>query len=493
VLLPIGHDKGVRRWPYVTVAVIVVCTLLQLYQSFGAPDEEELGELLFRRSQLAMEIMDDVSRREAEEAGVDLDDPDEEQLAIYHDILRRNEVLAEQLVAGHTEGVEHPRLPELAALDARIQAGLQGDLVVRWAFRTDEPTLAGLLLSMFVHAGWLHLVGNMLFFWLTGMSMEDRWGHLAFLAFYLLGGIAASLVYYAVHAGEVGGAVGASGAVAACMGAFLLCYWRVRVKLLWIAAVPFFMRTVTRVVHVRALYVLLAWIGEEILRAWAGDHGVAHSAHVGGFCFGLGVAAALRHTGQERRLVLGDELAEDYADENPEVAEARGYTRLGNKTAAIAAWEALLRRDPQQPEARRAICELALDVGEPDKARHHASAALVGMVRDGDASMAVVVYGQLVAAGAADQLSERALHDVVRAAIAIDRAPVAVQAVRQLLVDHPYSAFLPGLMFELASVQERHGRPELARRTLEGLVERFPVDAFADRARARLPHLPGGT
>ncbi len=155
--------------------------------------------------------------------------------------------------------------------------------------------LVSVIYSTFLHAGFLHIIGNMLFLWVFGNNVEDFLGPIKFVIFYLLGGIAASLahVFWTLSmsgsdcfpdAGACIPSVGASGAVAAVMGAYLLLFPRARVNVL----VPIFI--IFTVIQMSALATLLIWFVYQFVIAWqdiAGVTEVAWMAHVGGFIFGL--------------------------------------------------------------------------------------------------------------------------------------------------------------------------------------------------------------
>ncbi len=147
----------------------------------------------------------------------------------------------------------------------------------------------GMISCAFVHAGWLHLIGNMLFLFLAGSSLEDRWGPVPFLVFYLLGAAAGSLAFSALHHGDPALLVGASGAVAAAMGAFLVCFTRAKIKLAY-----WFFRSVGTF-EMSAYSALPLWLGEQLLMTGLDDGGaVAYTAHIGGFAFGAAVALLVR-------------------------------------------------------------------------------------------------------------------------------------------------------------------------------------------------------
>jgi len=148
----------------------------------------------------------------------------------------------------------------------------------------------GVLSSMFMHASWLHILGNMLFLWIFGNNVEDVMGRLRFLVFYVAGGFAAALAqtFVTIHYAGTSAAsipnVGASGAIAAVLGAYLVLLPRARVVTLLFGFLP---------VPISAFIVLGVWFLLQLLQAnFSITHpdaggGVAFAAHVGGFLFGV--------------------------------------------------------------------------------------------------------------------------------------------------------------------------------------------------------------
>jgi membrane associated rhomboid family serine protease len=143
-----------------------------------------------------------------------------------------------------------------------------------------------LLTSMFLHASWLHLLGNMLFLWIFGDNIEDYLGHFTYLIFYLVSGFAAGMAHILLNAGSSVPSVGASGAIAGVMGAYFVLYPRARV-LMWFPPIFFF--------HLPAWLVLGYWFLVEFLSGAAtslaetgeSSGGIAVWAHVGGFVAGI--------------------------------------------------------------------------------------------------------------------------------------------------------------------------------------------------------------
>lgn len=158
---------------------------------------------------------------------------------------------------------------DYAAIPARI---LSGD-----GFST-------LLTSMFLHGGWLHLAGNMLFLYIFGDNVEDEMGHMPFLGFYLTTGVAASAIHILSAPGSVVPVVGASGAIAGVMGGYLLLFPKARIDILLILIIIF------RIFPIPAWIMLAIWFGMQFVGGVGSDPnggGVAYWAHAGGFVAGV--------------------------------------------------------------------------------------------------------------------------------------------------------------------------------------------------------------
>ena len=167
--------------------------------------------------------------------------------------------------------------------------------IERWAFIpvrfSQNPVGAAVtvLTAMFMHGSWFHLIGNMVFLWIFGDNVEDRFGHINFLIFYLLAGIAATFAQYAVSPGSAVPNVGASGAIAGVLGAYILMFPQSRVNVLvgrQIVAMPAFV--------VLGLWIVLQLISGVGTIGNADVGGVAYMAHIGGFIAGLAMTFLFR-------------------------------------------------------------------------------------------------------------------------------------------------------------------------------------------------------
>jgi membrane associated rhomboid family serine protease len=164
-------------------------------------------------------------------------------------------------------------IPAVLLTDARLPVDLE------WI-----PRYASLFTYMFLHGGWLHLLGNMLYLWIYGDNVEDCMGHSRYLLFYCLCGIAAIYAQALSHPHSAYPIIGASGAISGVLGAYLLLF--PRAKVLTLVLLPFFFTTL----RLPAMLLLLLWFAVQLVSdlGWhAGGASVTFRAHIGGFLAGM--------------------------------------------------------------------------------------------------------------------------------------------------------------------------------------------------------------
>jgi membrane associated rhomboid family serine protease len=178
------------------------------------------------------------------------------------------------------------------------------EMVVRdHGFTPARPELLDAFTAMFLHAGWGHLGGNLLFLWIVGDNVEDKLGHFGYLALYLAAGLAAIAAHWAIEPESAVPCVGASGAIAGALGAYVFLFPHSRIRIWWVIGIGIVR---TGVSEVTALWAIGFWFVEQLLMqlyAWRAGMmtGVAYAAHVGGFGFGLGIVFLLCRSGWVER------------------------------------------------------------------------------------------------------------------------------------------------------------------------------------------------
>ncbi len=215
-------------------------------------------------------------------------------LASLSPLGQQEAALRHGFIPARVSQLENPRVLEVpvrAVVEGRDQAGLPVP-VVREVGKLSLPPkrseiLGTMISSLFMHGGWMHLIGNMWFLWIFGNNVEDRLGHVLFSCFYLVGGLLASACHWAYDPESLTPVIGASGAVAAVLGGYAVTWPRATVTTL-----VFF--GFVMMIEVPALVWLGLWFGGQLLDAsFNRDLGVAVWAHIGGFVAGAALMPIL--------------------------------------------------------------------------------------------------------------------------------------------------------------------------------------------------------
>jgi membrane associated rhomboid family serine protease len=456
MFLPISHDRMVvTRWPWLSLGVIALCTLVFLATRTSTGDRE--SEERFENA-----VLYALAHPEAKV------DP----RLVHPDLLDalRAEYPAATLSADPA-GEEAGTQEELDRRTGEWLASLDRSPTWRWGLVPARLRPGALVTHMFLHAGWLHLIGNMLMLYLTGPLLEDRLGSGRFAVLYLVGGILAASLYALQDLGAFRPLVGASGAISAAMGAFAVLLGRVRVKILIWLGLP----VGTMVVPAWAIFPfwfaiqLVAGLRADVMVP-AGAGGVAYWAHAWGFLAGLGFGFAFRGHGSAAEIVAAP--AEPV---NDRFAEA---TRLLARKRWEEAWPLLLgeaRGGARRDEAAIALWELAKETGRAIEAAPYFARRVRAEARSGDPLAAFERWRELVAA-LRGRASDPQL--AVEIAEALERAGEGREA-RAELIESALDGLRPESPPELAS---RLGRLAAG--------NRLPAVAralAAARARADLP------
>jgi membrane associated rhomboid family serine protease len=263
-------------------------------------------------------------------------------------------------VAGWSKEAEQKEMNRLAGEALAALATLP---TIRFGYIPRTGGVIPLLTSLFVHAGFLHLLGNMLFFFLSGPFIEDVYGRPLFIALYVAGGIVATMSYALRHPESTIPLVGASGAIAAVMGAYFVRFFRSKIELLFI---PFLIRpTLNFRFFLPAFVVLPAWLLQQLLESAAegSGAGTAFTAHIGGFVFGAAMAVLIRMSKFEEKIVRPAVLKQTTWQMDQRLVRAMEAQRLGAFDTAQQQVQLLLREQPGHVDGLR----LALDVAKENR------------------------------------------------------------------------------------------------------------------------------
>jgi membrane associated rhomboid family serine protease len=295
LLLPVGHEEAeYRRLPVVALGFMGLCVLVFCVTLV-------LGRLSESEAEArAVEVLEFAERIP------DLKIDEEFLFATTRLQLERRRLGLDYPQWGEVE--EEPTTEQqrtLDALTARWRAAHESAPAERFGLKPAELGVVTLVSHIFVHAGLLHLIGNLFFFWLVGPPLEDVWGRPLFAAFVLACGVAAALLWAARYPESSEPVIGASGAIAGLMGGFFVRFWGSRVRMFYV--LWFVFRIHTGFFHAPAWSMLALWLAREIaIASWLEPHvmpvgGVATWAHVFGFGTGAVVALGLKFLRVEER------------------------------------------------------------------------------------------------------------------------------------------------------------------------------------------------
>jgi membrane associated rhomboid family serine protease len=504
MLLPVSHaDAVVRRTPWVSIAILGICVAVQVRSCVVEPPlEARAAEIEQEMAQLEDQAIEEHFAHVAADPTRKQEDDVAERIERARSDRDLTHVLAEPAVdaasmfrAGKLTEPGDPRFVRFEVLRAEHTALERQMPMMRLGYRPALDGIVRMLSSMFTHGGWLHLLGNMWFLYLVGCNLEDRWGRWQFLTFYVVAGCIAALTFTALHRHMLQPLVGASGAVAGAMGAFMVCFSRTEITIFYAYMITLVPRWGT--FRASAWIVMALWVAEEfvmtLIETSASGTSVAHSAHAGGFLFGAAVAFLLRLSGVDSQL---DEASERAADEStgawkehPLYIDALQLRDRGADAEAIEKLIQLFTEQPDHVEGRETLLTLglrsrnlrAIDRSLPFITEH--------FQRTRSDKPLVALYRELRRVLPDYGLTDQELLRIATAASHVDDGPLVIEAVSELMTQHPESALQPRAMWLAAQAQALHGAVSLQQDTLQRIVRRFPDHACGALAREQLDNL----
>ncbi len=348
---------------------------------------------------------------------------------------------------------------------------------VKYGFRPAHARPLTWLSHMFLHGSVSHLIGNMIFLWLVGCILEYGLGRRYYPMLYILGGLAAVSLYFAVKQGSPIPLVGASGAIAGMMGTFAVIFGRERVRIFLSLGFYF------NYFKVKAIYLLPLWVANELFQLfWGGVSQVAYVAHLGGLLGGAGLAFVyLRFIGKADTQMLQDD-GEDKVSPKLEAAMAHmGKLEFGK------ARKLLLELRSEEPD-RADVMRLLFNIDRhfPEKKAVHQTTAAYLKQLGGDLSQwdsVLSVYDKYIAAVKKPRLPLDLFLNVSRAMTAKNRPEDAERILAMLLKQKPDIPGLSAAFKRLMEAWEQVGKPERKNRCRKVLMTRFPKSAEAAEVR----------
>ena len=400
IIIPISHeDLRGRRWPYVTIGIVLLNVVIFLSTHWS----------IQRQQREFMKGARDAFSYYVRHPYLEPKPPLDKILTQVEGASRKGRLAVESMKALHEDaaqargGVDPAtkarRQARLDALVGKMAAAEKASPLKRYAYIPVENNALGLITSQFLHGGWMHLIFNMLFLWLAGCNIEDRWGRVVFPLFYLSAGVIAALAHKVSAPQSFIPLIGASGAIAGAMGAFLMRFSRTRIKFFWFLWIFFYVRAGT--FHAPAYLMLPLWLLSQMfygLMSQGQGGGVAFWAHVGGFLYGVVFATAFGMSGIEQKVDRGIE-SQISLQQDPQIIKAGELIDAGRSAEAIDLLEQFAAKAPSNVDAQLELLRAAKAAEDQERGRRAYVRLIALHVKQNALDTALDLYEEMNQAG----------------------------------------------------------------------------------------------
>ncbi len=481
IIIPLGSNYQRSRSPKLTIGIIIACTIVyfltfyaqQIKWTYDSPRVLNLEEVEY---ELMNEYLRQMDENEARKIVRNINyNP-----RAYMEFKEEFETAMRE---GRVVPLDSQPYREWEQALAELERARRGDPWYIFGYVPADRGLLSLITCQFLHGSFMHLFWNMVFLWITGPNLEDVWGRKYFLIIYLMGGVVAAISQTAAEPGSYGPMIGASGAIAAAMGAFAVRFYYVKFRFgffswsLWVWAwIP-----------------LALWFAREVywgIRYMDEYTGVATWAHVGGFAFGAVAAFVLRRARAEETFIAGALAEQDQkmlvkqelkqakkatptgSDELKQGIQARKVGRLEEARGWL---EAAVANDPDDFEACEELIRLLFLTEDLRAAGKVMGTTTERLLASGDADRALHWYNEIVRLGLYDSAmgtwTLAIAHEFERRQV----WDAAVYNYRRFGENLPAEAKAPKALFVAANMMvEKTAQPQEAVALLDLVRSRYP-------------------
>jgi len=347
LIVPVSSGKRLKAWPYVTISLIAINMLVFIFSSAVLNRQyKQIAMLRQRMWEIEKEYM----------AGFPFN-------RNYYLSSDKNEEWDQQILQGAIIPQDSHDYQIWLDLYQEFQYSIRNLIFQKWGFIPSQFNLFKIFTSIFIHGSLFHLLGNMLFLWLAGANLEGDFGWKSYAVFYLISGYAASFFHYLVNIGSDIPCVGASGAIAGLMGAFMVRFYLTKIKFFYFF---WLIRPIWGNVRVPAYVCLPLWFIDQLFSAKSGGSGIAFWAHIGGFAVGACIVVIM-----QAAELLSPMDPEGDEDDDFFKASQKTVKKLGNKAQIIKnatikdlpTLLAIVRVEPENIEALLALARIQYESG----------------------------------------------------------------------------------------------------------------------------------
>jgi membrane associated rhomboid family serine protease len=459
-LIPIGSEEGVRRLPYLTIGLIALNVIIfMITSSVLRSQEQELHRINHGLQEIELKYFFDISEHNPNAMqNMTLDE--------QHELFFENKNI----------DWEEDDYDEWHRLYDRYKRKLKNVVFNQLGFIPKRFDFFKLFTYMFIHANIFHLLFNMLFLWLVGCNIEDTWSWKIFLGLYLLSGAVACLLHAAVYPASQTPLVGASGAIAGIMGAFMIRHYKTKIRFayfFWLIFVP----PVFGSFAIYAGIALPIWFVMQIISArWSVEAGTAYYAHIGGFVFGAVVGMSMKFLGIEKKYVAP--MVEDSFEKlkiSTKMKEVYRMMDINDTAGALPLILAVLDEEPMNLDAPLILARIYYEKGHHDDAVIMYNKALDIAIRSKESDAVCSVCEELREKGVLEKIDEKNIYNLAMTLESFEKYKDATEVygiyvkiftkgrVRAKALSRIYQLF-----------KEKLNNPLMARQTLTFLKKQYP-------------------
>ncbi|HWP45129.1 MAG TPA: rhomboid family intramembrane serine protease [Blastocatellia bacterium] len=510
--VPLGNERStVRRLPWVTFAIMAIC-VVAYYVTLPSTVSQD-RELMKARTNLyeflsdnRSILADDEVRRKVRELGLISEEESEE---ISKEM--KGDLDSEYRTQAWLRSAEGRKVKDEFDLKfAECKTATESHLYFKYGLAPNGTWKAHqLITAVFLHGSTLHLFGNLLFFFAVGFSLEDLWGRGVFLGFYLLAGVAASLPEL-VNPGPLP-SIGASGAIAGTMGAFLVRLYDTKVKIGWVTlplSIPFmlFGRKPYGVINVAAYIYLPFYFISQILPWWFIKKTglvstIGYSAHIAGFVFGVGFALVMKAMRVEERYINPKIEARVSFSASPAVTQSLEMLDRGEAELAERKLKSYLAKQPDDINAVLALIQVYQRTEKYDQLNSLYGNVIRHHLANEDREAALYAYDSLLSAFPDNQVNPKipardwiVICEYLQEAQMNREAAVEYERLAKAWADDPLAVRACVQGGEAALLAHDNQRAlklfEIARDSAPSSLYSGRIEAGIEKAKLRLNHRP---
>jgi membrane associated rhomboid family serine protease len=475
LIIPLSGKISKKNLPFITIAIIVINALVYfIIQGGDAKKHQEAFEYYFKSGLARIEVTRYIAYAKLKEGDKDSvgakesNDVDEKTIAEYLPRMMKDDDFTRALRHDEIITPQDEEYAEWKKLRAKHEELLSQAVSWRYGFVPEHPRILNIFTSMFLHGSFMHLLGNMIFLWLSGCILELGCGRIFYLALYLLSGICADGLFSVAYMKSSVPLIGASGAIAGLMGALTVLYGKRKIKIFYSLGFYF------NYTKVSAIILLPLWIGNEVFQLFFGGvSNVAYVAHIGGL-----VGGALLGYGNRRFLGCVDEKAfeEDPKEKIPGLLEnAYQLTSKLDTHKARPLVEEILEIEPHNQKALLLLFNI--DKIDPQHERLHKTATMLVTLltrTSEDHHLLCDIFKQYCQIAKPPRFTPSLLFSIAFAFCDSGYLQETEQIMASLFRNQPNHPKLPAALLKLARAYLKKGLSDKGKKFLQIISEEYP-------------------